>query len=115
MYAIRSYYESEDAAVDALPLKSTSADVHIAGVIAGVTIEQVYRNDGQKTLEAVYAFPASSRAAVYGMEMTVGQRRIIARIEEKQEARRQYEQARTEGRRASLLEQDRPNVSYNFV
>jgi Ca-activated chloride channel family protein len=104
------FIKSDDAGLDQLPLKSTSADVAVAGVIADVTVTQIYRNEGKKPLEAVYIFPASTRAAVYGMKMTLGKRTLIARIEERQEARRQYEQARQEGRSASLLEQQRPNV-----
>jgi hypothetical protein len=53
---------SDDPKVDALPLKSTRADVKIAGVVAEVKITQVYRNTGQKTLEAIYVFPGSTRA-----------------------------------------------------
>jgi Ca-activated chloride channel homolog len=104
------FIKSDDATLDQLPLKSTSADVDVAGVIADVTVTQIYRNEGKKPLEAVYIFPASTRAAVHGMKMTLGNRTLVARIEERQEARRQYEQARREGRSASLLEQQRPNV-----
>ena len=99
-----------DEAVDALPLKSTSVRAAIAGVIADVKVAQVYRNTGQKPIEAVYVFPGSTRAAVHGLKMTVGGRTIEARIQEKGQARATYEQARQEGRTASLLEQERPNV-----
>jgi Ca-activated chloride channel family protein len=44
------------------------------------------------------------------MSMTVGERRIVARIKEREAARQQFEQARNEGKSASLLEQSRPNV-----
>jgi Ca-activated chloride channel homolog len=101
---------SSDPSVDGLPLKSTRADVSISGVIADVVVTQEYRNEGQHPLEAIYTFPASAQAAVYGMEMLVGDRKIVARIEEKQKAREQYEVAKTEGKRTSLLEQQRPNV-----
>ncbi|MBN2612035.1 MAG: VWA domain-containing protein [Bacteroidales bacterium] len=101
---------SDDVSTDRLPLKSTSATVNITGVIADVTVKQVYKNEGKKALEAVYTFPASINAAVYAMEMTIGSRKIVAKIEEKNKAREEYETAKTEGRRASLLEQDRPNV-----
>ena len=101
---------SDDPAVDQLPLKSTRADVRVAGVIAQVEVTQVYKNEGQNTLEAVYVFPASTRAAVYAMKMTIGQRTIEARIKEREEARKDYEKAKAEGRSASLLEQQRPNV-----
>ena len=102
--------KSEDTSTDVLPLKSTSADVDIAGVIADVRVTQVYRNEGEKTLEAIYVFPASTRAAVYGMTMTIGDRTIKARIREREQARLDYEQAKQEGKSASLLEQQRPNV-----
>jgi len=95
---------------DVMPLKSSSALVDVTGVIANVQLEQVYRNDGESVLEAVYLFPASTRAAVHGMRMTVGERVIEARIGRREEARRRYEKARQEGRTASLLEQQRPNV-----
>ncbi|MEW5724427.1 MAG: VIT domain-containing protein, partial [Thermodesulfobacteriota bacterium] len=74
------FVKSDDPAVDRLPLKSTSAQVKIAGVIADVTITQVYKNEGRNTLEAIYVFPGSTRAAVYAMRMTVGERVIEAEI-----------------------------------
>jgi len=100
----------EKAGVDQLPLQSTKADVNIAGVIADVTITQVYKNDGQKPLEAIYVFPASTRAAVYDMVMKIGKRTIQAEIKEKNQARAEYQEAKAEGKRVSLLEQERPNV-----
>ena len=104
------FVKSDDPAMDRLPLKSTSASVNISGVIADVRVTQVYRNEGKKPLEAIYVFPASTRAAVYGMKMTIGERTIEANVKKRDEARRDYEQARDEGRSASLLEQQRPNV-----
>jgi Ca-activated chloride channel family protein len=101
---------SEDPAVDNLPLKETFVKANIVGVIADVTVKQVYTNTGKNTLEAIYTFPLSSKAAVYGMKMTIGTRVITAQIEEKEKARKDYEQAKSEGKRASLLEQSRPNV-----
>lgn len=104
------FVRSDDPSVDALPLKATSAQVEIAGVIADVKVRQEYKNEGAKPLEAIYTFPGSTRAAVYGLKMTIGARTIVAKIEKRAEARQQYEQARQEGKSASLLEQQRPNV-----
>jgi len=104
------FVQSDDPSTDRLPLKETRANVNIAGVIADVTITQTYKNEGQNALEAIYVFPASTRAAVYSMTMTIGEREIVAIIQEKQKARESYEQAREEGKSASLLEQMRPNV-----
>jgi len=99
-----------ESGIDALPLKATSATVDVAGVIASVTVEQTYANMGTAPLHARYVFPASTRAAVHGMTLTVGDRTIEARIQERQQARATYERARAEGKSASLLEQHRPNV-----
>ena len=52
------FVKSEDPSLDQLPLKATSAEVRIAGVIADVTVTQVYRNEGKRALEAIYVFPA---------------------------------------------------------
>lgn len=95
---------------DQMPLLSTDVQVNIAGVVADVCVKQVYKNDGQRPIEAIYTFPASTRAAVYGMKMTIGKRILVAEIQEKQQARQTYETAKKEGKRASLLEQQRPNV-----
>jgi len=104
------FVKSDDPQVDQLPLKSTSVRVDIAGVIANVMVTQVYKNEGSTPLEAIYIFPASTRAAVYGMKMTIGERIIIAKVRTRDEARREYEQAKQEGKSASLLQQHRPNV-----
>ena len=91
-------------------MKSTSVTVNISGTIADVLVSQVYSNAGQKPIEAIYVFPASTRASVYGMKMTIGERTITAEVHKREEARQAYEQAKQEGKSASLLEQDRPNV-----
>jgi len=104
------FVKSDDPEVDQLPLESTRADVSISGVIADVKVTQVYKNNGKRPLEAIYVFPASTKAAVYGMKMTIGERIIIAKIREREKARQEYNQAKNEGKSASLLEQHRPNV-----
>ncbi len=101
---------SDSTQTERMPLRATSADVNIAGVIANVEIRQVYENTGKTPIEAIYVFPGSTQAAVYGMEMKIGTRTIKAKIEEREAARQQYEAAKSEGKRASLLEQERPNV-----
>ncbi|MBT8351609.1 MAG: VWA domain-containing protein, partial [Deltaproteobacteria bacterium] len=104
------FVKSDNPETDRMPLKSTSANVNVSGVIADVVITQVYKNEGKKPIEAIYVFPASTRAAVYGMKMTIGERIITAKIRDRQRARREYQQAKQEGKSASLLEQQRPNV-----
>ncbi len=104
------FFVDGDPSVDHLPLKSTDVEVRIAGVIADVSVVQTYRNESSRPLEARYVFPGSTRAAIYSMRMRVGDRLIVAKIRERQQARAEYEVAKREGRTASLLEQHRPNV-----
>jgi Ca-activated chloride channel family protein len=104
------WVKSKDKNVESLPLKSTAADVNIAGVIADVKITQEYQNTGKVPIEAIYVFPASTKAAVYAMTMIVGTRKLVAKIEEKNKAKEIYELAKEEGKTASLLEQQNPNV-----
>jgi Ca-activated chloride channel homolog len=98
------FVEGGDLAIDRLPLKDTRVDVAIAGVIADVTVRQMYENRGTRPIHARYIFPASTRAAVYGMTMTVGDVRTVARIRERKQAAREFEAAKRDGKSASLLE-----------
>ncbi|HAF01747.1 MAG TPA: trypsin [Methylophilaceae bacterium] len=104
------FVKSDDPNTDQLPLKSTDVKVNITGVIADVVVTQHYRNEGKHALEAKYVFPASIHAAVYGLQMHIGDRVVEAKIREKKQAKAEYEQAKSEGKSASLLEQERPNV-----
>lgn len=104
------FVENGDPEVDRLPLKETKADVRIAGVIADVVVTQVYRNEGTRSISARYVFPASTRAAVHGMMMQVGNHRIRAKIRERERAQREFAAAKEAGKSAALLEQQRPNV-----
>jgi Ca-activated chloride channel family protein len=102
--------EGAKPGTEALPLESTRADVHIAGVISAVTVTQTYRNDGDRTISAKYVFPASTRAAVYAMKMTIGDRVVVAKIKEREQAKHEYDEAKAAGKTATLLEEERPNV-----
>jgi Ca-activated chloride channel homolog len=102
--------QSDDPAVDRLPLKATKVEVRVLGVIADVRVVQQYRNEGTRALEARYVFPGSTRAAVYGMTVRMGERELQAQIREKQKAQQEYQQAKSAGKTAALLEQQRENV-----
>src|SRR5215217_6067235 len=99
-----------DPSVDQLPLKDTQVDISVSGVIADVKVRQIYRNEGSRPINASYVFPASTRAAVYSMRMQIGNEIIVAKIKEREQAKQEFEKAKEEGKSASLLEQERPNV-----
>jgi Ca-activated chloride channel family protein len=102
--------ENGDTSVDRFPLKETGVAVNINGVIADVTVTQTYVNDGERPINARYVFPASTRASVHGMKMTVGNRVVTASIKERKAAQEEFAKAKSEGKSASLLEEQRPNV-----
>jgi Ca-activated chloride channel homolog len=99
-----------DPTVDQLPLKDTQVEISVSGVIADVKVRQIYRNEGSRPINASYVFPASTRAAVYAMRMQIGNEIIVAKIKEREQAKKDFDQAKEEGKSASLLEQQRPNV-----
>jgi Ca-activated chloride channel family protein len=99
-----------DPSVDQLPLKDTQVEITVAGVIADVRVRQIYHNEGSRPINASYVFPASTRAAVYAMRMQIGNEIIVAKIKEREQAKKDFDQAKGEGKSASLLEQERPNV-----
>jgi len=104
------FFVKGDPKLDQLPLKDTSVEIAVSGVIADVKVVQTYRNEGSRPINATYVFPASTRAAVYGMRMKIGDDIIYAKIKEREAAKQDFEAAKKEGKSASLLEQDRPNV-----
>ena len=104
------FFVQGDPNVDRLPLKDTTVQIGVSGVIADVKVLQTYRNEGSRPINASYVFPASTRAAVYAMRMRIGDQVTVAAIKEREKAQRQFEKARREGKSASLLEQNRPNV-----
>ena len=55
-------------------------------------------------------FPLPEKAAVDHLRMQIGERVIEGQIKERGEARRTYEAAKTEGRKTTLVEQERPNM-----
>ncbi|MBC7833767.1 MAG: VWA domain-containing protein, partial [Phycisphaerales bacterium] len=91
-------------------LKHTDVSVAISGTLARVGIKQRYVNGHDVKIEAVYTFPMSHRSAVDRMTMTIGSRVVVGEVKERQQALAIYQAAREQGRVASLLEQERPNI-----
>lgn len=104
------YVETDDVSVDSFPLKKTSVAADINGMIADIHVRQSYANEGKKPINACYVFPASTRVTVHGMQMQIGDQLVTAKIKEKEEAKQEFEEAKEEGKSASLLSEERPNV-----
>lgn len=92
------------------PLRRTDVSADLSGFVARVTVTQVFENPFDRPIEAVYTFPLSERAAVDAMWIRTGDREIRGEIRRREDARRIYDEARSRGQLAGLLDQERPNV-----
>jgi len=98
----------------ALSLK-TNIDMTITGLTARVKVTQIFKNDRDQWVEGKYLFPLPDNAAVDHLTMKIGQRLIVGKIKEKQQAKKIYQQAKIAGKKASLVEQHRPNLFTNSI
>jgi Ca-activated chloride channel family protein len=99
----------------ALPLQHTKFETVVVGTVAETTVTQIFANPFDEPIEAVYMFPLHERAAVDDYWLTVGERSIRGQMQTREQARDTYEQAKSDGRTAGLLEQQRPNVFTQHV
>ena len=95
---------------EAVPLVHTDVALDVRGLVAAATVTQQYVNNTNEPIEAVYVFPLPHDAAIYDMEIGIGNRVIRSVIREREEAKRTYEAAKSEGKRAALVEEERPNI-----
>ncbi|XP_074158838.1 von Willebrand factor A domain-containing protein 5A-like isoform X2 [Sminthopsis crassicaudata] len=89
-----------------VPLKSISVDVSVHEFVADVSATLDYKNEEIKPVEAVFVFPMDEDSAVYSFQAQVDEKKIVAEIQEKQQAQENYENAISQGQEAFLLEQD---------
>lgn len=97
------------------PLVATEVEIDVSGIVARTMVKQYFVNPTQEWLEGRYVFPLPENSAVSKMKLVVGERVIEAKIAERQAARKAYEAAKRQGRRAALVEQHRPNIFSNNV
>nr|WP_284500120.1 marine proteobacterial sortase target protein [Microbulbifer sp. GX H0434] len=94
---------------------ASDARISVRGLVAEVQLQQQFTNRSGEWREAIYALPLPEDAAVAGLEIRVGERRIVGRVRERKKAQQIYDAARKAGKRAALLEQQRPNLFTNKV
>ena len=92
------------------PLVATDIRLDIAGPIVRAVITQRFENPSDAWVEGTYVFPMPADSGVDRLRMQIGDRFIEGEIHEREQARQIYEAARANGQRASLVEQERPNM-----
>ena len=97
------------------PRLKTDVSVTISGAIARARITQRFENPSDKWVEGVYVYPMPQNAAVDTLKMQVGDRFLEGQVKERVEARQIYEKAAAAGIKATIIEQQRPNIFTNSV
>ena len=95
--------------IEALQMQ-TDVDYEVTGPIARARVKQRFKNTSSLWAEGIYVFPLPENAAVDHFRMIIGERIIEGQVKERVAARKTYERAKTAGKKASLIEQQRPNV-----
>ncbi|MGE0005295.1 MAG: marine proteobacterial sortase target protein [Parvibaculaceae bacterium] len=97
------------------PRVATDFDITVTGPLARTRLTQQFRNPTDGWIEGTYVFPLPENAAVDTLKMVIGERIIVGDIKERREARQIYEEAKAEGRKTALLDQERANIFTNQI
>jgi len=93
-----------------IPLKHIEYRTAVNGAFARSRVIQTYTNDADHSVEAVYVHPLPDEATVTGCVMQIGKRKVVAELKEKEQARKEYDDAVSQGHHGALMEQERPNI-----
>lgn len=95
--------EAEDGPIIA-PLTSIEVELEVLDIAVLARFTQCFVNPTDELLDVTYAFPVLPSASVTHLDAQIGERVIVGRVVEKQAARAQFQEARTERKAAALLE-----------
>jgi len=91
------------------------ANIEINGLVAHAEIKQTFINPHGITLEGRYQFPLPENSAVKKLIIKVADKEIVGKIMENKSAKALYQKAKNQGKKASLVEQRRPNLFTNKI
>jgi Ca-activated chloride channel family protein len=97
------------------PRLATDIDITVSGPALRARVTQIFNNPTRNWVEAVYVNPLPDGGAVDTLKMVIGDRIVVGEIKERVEAKAIYEDAKRAGRKATLIEQERPNIFTNSV
>ncbi|MGB3210640.1 MAG: marine proteobacterial sortase target protein [Desulforhopalus sp.] len=100
----------ENGQMHAAPLLSQKVKMKVSGITARVKVEQLFVNSDTNWVEAVYVFPLPEESSVDHLRLRIGERVLEGQIMEKDAAQKIHDKAKEEGRKSSLLVQNRPNI-----
>ncbi len=103
-----AYAENGSASVS-LPMKTT-VNMQVSGWVNRVSVRHEFSNDKLVWVNGEYVFPLPNEAAVDGLRMIIGERVIEGEIKPKAKAKALFKDAKRQGKKATLLQQKRPNI-----
>ncbi|WCE32474.1 marine proteobacterial sortase target protein [Vibrio sp. SCSIO 43137] len=103
-------FASSDGLFTPAPSLAREVKMNINGLTSRVLVKQTFINNTNVLQDARYVFPLPQDSGVDALRMKIGTKVIVGKIKDKKQAKRIYEKARSEGKKASLLAQNRPNM-----
>src|SRR5215472_17409549 len=97
------------------PRLASDIDITVSGPTSRARITQIFNNPTAVWVEAIYVNPLPDGGAVDILKMVIGDRIVVGEIKKRVEAKAIYEDAKRTGRKATLIEQERPNIFTNSV
>tara|TARA_R110001583_G_scaffold57547_2_gene172182 strand:+ start:26879 stop:29173 length:2295 start_codon:yes stop_codon:yes gene_type:complete len=103
------FSDSQGKATASALLRS-DVTMNVNGLINRVTVKQVFKNETDQWINANYLFPLPEKAAVDHLRLKIGERVIDGIIKPTEQAKKIYQKAKTSGKKASLITQQRSNI-----
>ena len=95
---------------EAIPLKNLSVKAFLQGFVVGFRSTLTYENNTSSPLEVFFRTPVDESYAVVGLEASIDGRKIRAEVQEKQKARKTYQDAISRGRTAAFGEEKKGDI-----
>eukprot|EP00122_Pirum_gemmata_P006481 Pgem_evm1s5926 len=92
------------------PLEKVSVDCKIVDMVAEVKVRQQFYNPSDAPIEGQYVFPLDEKAAVCEFEAEVDGKVVVGVVKEKEQARKEFQEAKELGQTAYLLEEHKADV-----
>ncbi|HEY3447042.1 MAG TPA: VIT and VWA domain-containing protein [Myxococcales bacterium] len=93
-----------------LQIRKEILTIAVRDQVARATVDEVFENFTDQALEATYYLPLPDGAAISGFATWVDGQRVESKVQEKDEAQRTYDQAKSQGAQPAMLEQDLPGT-----
>lgn len=93
-----------------LPLREMDVLADVVGLLYKLRVSQTFVNAYPVPLDATYIFPLPARAGVTSFRLYIGDRVVEGKLEERGQARQNYDKAIAEGRQAAIAEEERSDI-----